>query len=341
MIRFRDVAKEYLEQDAPELAGTTLADRRKHLRPGGMIDQALGDIPISKLRNLDIRKWWGSEIKQKRTHATGRRYLSTIAAVVHRAIEYELISHDPVAEFRASLKQRRTKKLRAETDPGKHIRPIETVEELERILAEARAEGLVHLVHVLLLLDAGLRMGEAIELEWGDVHWGADENDRTRHLDISRSNPRGMHAGDLPKSGRSRRVGMSRRLQSALRELYRERFQPGPEQKIAGCNPDSWRAKHWRRILKRANCKAYRPKDLRDSYASYLLTAGIQIGYIARQIGHSTPLVTAQHYAKWVELDEYRAPELPGPGELPADVLARLGRSDRSGEKAWREINLP
>ena len=116
-----------------------------------------------------------------------------------------------------------TKKSRAETDPSKHIHPVESTEELERILVAAKAEGGVHHVHVLLMLDAGLRMGEAIELQWGDIHW-ADDDDRSRHLEIARSNPRGQMPGDLPKSGRARRVGLSRRLRVALLQLHRERF---------------------------------------------------------------------------------------------------------------------
>ena len=41
-------------------------------------------------------------------------------------------------------------------------------------------------------------------------------------------------------------------------------------------------------------------KDLRDTFASQLLTCGVQLGYVSRQLGHSKPTVTADHYAKWL-----------------------------------------
>ena len=65
-------------------------------------------------------------------------------------------------------------------------------------------------------------------------------------------------------------------------------------------------------------------KDLRDTYASQLLTCGVQLGYVSRQLGHSKPTVTADHYAKWCGGDDYRDPLTPRNGELPADLLARI-----------------
>ena len=66
------------------------------------------------------------------------------------------------------------------------------------------------------------------------------------------------------------------------------------------------------------------PKDLRDTFASQLLTAGVQLGYVSRQLGHADVAVTARHYARWTGGDDYREPVRLLPGELPADLLARL-----------------
>jgi integrase len=40
-----------------------------------------------------------------------------------------------------------------------------------------------------------------------------------------------------------------------------------------------------------------RLKDLRDTYASHLLTRGIPIQFVSRQLGHGGVSVTEQHYA--------------------------------------------
>ena len=63
---------------------------------------------------------------------------------------------------------------------------------------------------------------------------------------------------------------------------------------------------------------------LRDTFASQLITCGVPLGYVSRQLGHADLAVTAQHYAKWAGGDDYRDPLLRRPGEVPADFLARL-----------------
>jgi len=68
------------------------------------------------------------------------------------------------------------------------------------------------------------------------------------------------------------------------------------------------------------------PKDLRDTFASQLLTAGVQLGYVSRQLGHSDVSVTARHYARWAGGDGYRSPLTVGEHEVPADL--RVMRTD-------------
>ena len=73
-----------------------------------------------------------------------------------------------------------------------------------------------------------------------------------------------------------------------------------------------------------------RIKDLRDTFACWLLTAGVQLGYVSQQLGHADVAVTAKHYARWAGGDSYRQPLALEPGEIPADLLARLEDSPQS-----------
>ena len=47
------------------------------------------------------------------------------------------------------------------------------------------------------------------------------------------------------------------------------------------------------------------------------------------QLGHADVGVTTRHYARWCGGDTYRAPLALEPGEVSADLLARLGGEDR------------
>jgi hypothetical protein len=56
----------------------------------------------------------------------------------------------------------------------------------------------------------------------------------------------------------------------------------------------------------------------------------VQLGYVSRQLGHADVTTTARHYAKWIDAEEYRAPMPLEPGEVPADLLARLADCSQS-----------
>jgi len=288
-----------------------------------------------------LRTWWGNEVEAlvekkrrgelvkapKRDPQTGRHYINVLQAIFAYAIELGLVTASPVSAFRTILQRhQRTKRGRAAKDPAQKIRPL-SVEAMDRVVAAARAEGPEDLVVTLLCLDAGLRLGEAIGLTWGGVVPGADEMDATRHLylDEQSNRPRGRQAGP-PKSGRTRTVALSRRLRAALLELERRAFRPSPSRRVLdGVDPSNWRKRQWRRICADAGVGHRAIKDLRDTNASQLLTGGVQLGYVSVQLGHSDVSVTANHYARWAGGDQYRAPVPLLPGEVPADLLARLG----------------
>ena len=77
-------------------------------------------------------------------------------------------------------------------------------------------------------------------------------------------------------------------------------------------------------LKKRAGIRPVHPKDLRDTFASQLLTAGIPLAWISKQLGHGNAAVTSRHYATWIDAQDYRNPLQVREGELPCDLLARV-----------------
>ena len=360
---FADFADRYLREDTANLALSTRAERERELRADGPILGYFGEYSLDQIGESQLREWWtlkveGASRKTKEgerkplSTKTGKNRLDVIAAVLGYALELGLIESSPVDGFRRKVLSRkaRTQKGRAEADPARFKRPIEDPDDLSRILTEAREEGLPAYVFVLLCLDAGLRTSEARALRWGSIRWGESEDDPRRSLDISEAWTR---AGlSLTKSGRIRRVHLSRRLRRALENLNRVSFGPRLEEFVFGLefNMDLFRRYDWRRVLRRAKIDVDL-KDLRDSYASHLLTSGVPIGYVSKQLGHASVGTTLTHYAKWIEDEEYRPPLPLNLGEVPADLLARLPErspirspitSDDERAKSWwsqRESN--
>lgn len=321
--RFEDFAKRYLAEDISGLAHTTQRDREGHLRPDGPVMPLLGALRLDEITPSKLREWWGAAVvERKRSTKTGRNYLDAIAGVMAYAVDLGILAHSPLPRFRESLRRKvRTQRGRAEASVKAD--PIESPEEIDRVVEEARAESRAAHLLVLLCLDGGLRLGETLALRWGHVGWGKNEDDTRRHLRIERSRSRGGPEGP-PKSGRARNVALSRRLRDTLEVEYARRFKPGPEQHILPeVDADQFRRRPWRRICERAKVGHRAIKDLRDTFASHLLMATGQLGYVSRQLGHADVAVTAKHYARWCG-EEYREPMVLESGEVPADLLARL-----------------
>jgi integrase len=120
-------------------------------------------------------------------------------------------------------------------------------------------------------------------------------------------------------------VALSRRLRTKLRDLWIAKGQPSDSERILpNLQPQNYAARHFAKVCEAARLDGRTPKDLRDTFASQLLTAGVQVGYVSKQLGHSDVSVTARHYAKWIDDDADRRPMEVGEGEVPADLIARI-----------------
>ena len=327
---FSTMVTRYLEDDTSHLSASAFRSRRLLLRQGdpsrldAPLIQAFGPLRLSDITPALLTSYWARAIERRSLSIqTGRHHINALAAVLDYAIELGLLERSPVEAFRHSLKRKmRTKRGRAQANSV--IRPIEP-RGLSTLLAAAHAESAQAYVFILSLLDAGLRVGEATALTWGQIEWGAAEGDLSRGLRIDRSKPTRGDGVELPKSGRERHVGLSLRLRFALHEVFKQRYRPSPEAEVfPRLSPDNFRARDWRRICQAAGVGHRALKDLRDSFASHLLTSGVQLAYVSAQLGHADVSTTAHHYARWCGGAEYRPPLTPGAGELPADLLARI-----------------
>ncbi|MEE9607448.1 MAG: site-specific integrase [Myxococcota bacterium] len=315
------------------LAESTMANRRRQLAPDGPLLSAFGDYRLEAVDVPVLLDWWETFVlNADRTEKTGRDYLDCLSGVYRYALHKRIVDRNPVDAVRSALRaSQSTKAARQEKDLEAKPQPIESIVDLQAFVATSenwhriertRHEGerqLLRDTHVmnLLQLDAGLRLGEVLGLRWRHVWWGKDEDDITRHLRIEEAIAKGRWLGP-PKSGRTRKVALSRRLRSTLLARRLELGRPGDDERVLlRKDPDKYRGVSFARICRHAGIGPRRPKDLRDTFASQLLTAGVQLGYISRQLGHSNVAITARHYARYVDEEGYRAPMQVRPGRGP------------------------
>jgi len=64
-------------------------------------------------------------------------------------------------------------------------------------------------------------------------------------------------------------------------------------------------AKRFRALVTRAGLPKFSIYDTRHTYASHALLMGAPVTYVSKQLGHSKPTTTLQHYAHWVPSGEH------------------------------------
>lgn len=145
---------------------------------------------------------------------------------------------------------------------------------------------------LLLGLDAGLRKNEAHALRWCDVDLARGE------LSIRHS----LCGGALlsPKSGRSRRVPVTRRLSAALAGLERESEWVLPRSTHSQANRPLTMDAVLAWAAKRAGVPYLGPHALRHSYACHALAAGGDLQAVSRMLGHANVGITARVYAHFL-----------------------------------------
>jgi integrase len=147
------------------------------------------------------------------------------------------------------------------------------------------------------LLGAGLRIGEAIALEWRDVDWDGSA------LEVSRSAKDSGKVG-TPKGDRSRTMLLAPYLLDVLRDHRRSQASAGGLDKLVFRSPEGFmlnrhnvRRRGHDHALKDAGLPTgVRLHDLRHTAATLWLGAGESIYFVQQQLGHADIQTTIDQY---------------------------------------------
>lgn len=256
------------------------------------ISPLLGGIPIVRLRPADVRRLIRDRLDAGRDPATVARIVTTLGIAMGQAVADRILLDDPTAGVRLP---------KVERDP---VVPM-TTDQADAIIAACRDSSIEHLV--VLLLGSGVRLGEALGLDWRDVDLDHGyvvvrrSKTQVRAVPISDDAVDSLRAqmAATPRYGpaepvfisqkRSRLTGQRERLRgdSAL-TILQNRL---PEMTLHG---------------------------LRHGVATMLVSQGVHMRVVAEQLGHRNPALTARVYAHVVP-------------EAQRDAVKRLGRHRGTG----------
>jgi integrase len=280
---FHEFASEWLEGRRHELRPRTLEDYRwalsYHLLP------AFKDHRLSEIGVAEVDRYKTAKLREGRLGAAQiNKTLKLLAQILDMAIEYELVD-------RANPARGRRRRVKAP-------KPRRTWVEPEQLLALIEAADTYHRPILATLAGAGLRIGEALALDWRDVNLATG----TLIVGTAKTDAGSYREVDLPggliealsewkayrhtrqadpvfvtRTGRRQTVtNVDHRLKGAIKDANVQLTE-------AGIEPISDRVS---------------PHSLRRTYASLRAAVGDHPVYIAEQLGHEDPGFTFRVYQR-------------------------------------------
>ncbi len=172
-----------------------------------------------------------------------------------------------------------------------------------------------HIIRVIVLgAQCGVRVGpsELFRLTWADV-------------DLSRGVLR-VHGAKKNPNIPWREVPIRESLLSLFETWQKDDLEKGIEHLIHhNGQPVSSIKNAWKQTLQRAGItRRIRPYDLRHAFATELIAGGVDVGTVAKLMGHSTPTMLLTHYQHVMDKQKRTAVEaLPDIGHVPKGMCPK------------------
>lgn len=263
-------------------------------------DRELGGKPLPDITPWLVDKWRSKRIKAGRATTTVNRDMGALKAALNRAVDWDIIEANPIAKVRPYKTDKKGRVRYLSSEEEKRLRDALKARE-SRLRDERKSanewrekrgypampdlEGRPFVDHVrplvLLALNTGLRRGELFGLKWNDIDMGSGV------LTVG---------GGGAKSGQTRHVPLNDEARTVLKQ-WRECV--GKSSGLVfpgrgGRRLDNIR-KAFQGIVSAAEIDNFRFHDLRHTFASNLVMAGVSLYVVKELLGHSTIQMTERY----------------------------------------------
>jgi len=278
---------------------TTLDHWKNHI--DSYLTPAFGEYRLDQLTTAAIEKArlsWRDE--NKLSPITVNKLLTTTTAILNEAVRLGKIKHNPAT----NAQRLGVGSVEAETGENAEVGPEEVYspEELNRLIQNTEAGFCKTLIFTIAM--TGIRHGEALALQWGDLDLGAGK------VTIRRTWP-GKWRDDepifyVPKSKHGvREIPIPGELVQALKrwklscpiskwDLVFPKKDGTPQDRKTILRSALYPA------IRRAEVKKLDMHALRHTFASLLLSQGTPITEVSSYLGHADPQITLKVYSHWI-----------------------------------------
>lgn len=267
---------------------------RNMLHYNNHIEPYFGKKEIQKITPLELERWQ-NQLLQKYKHLTVQKYRSILFSIFDKAVQNDIISKNPLEKITAPKNIRGLK--------VDEISPFNE-NEIAKILENADDGYMKNFIT--LMVSTGLRPGEIIALKWSDINF------EKQTINIERTRVRAKKGeaftDGLPKTESSiRTIDM---LSKAL-EALKEQFEITKEKEYIFINSSGYPfyshdiiGVNFNKILKKANIQARPLYNLRHTFASQLISKGVDIVWVSKMLGHKDVSITLKVYTKYIQEDD-------------------------------------
>jgi integrase len=279
---------------------TTLTQSPKTLERYGELAERqviphLGHLPLSKLRPEHVEQWHAALLAGGLAPLTVRHAHSVLKLVLGRAVE-----NGSLARNVATLRK----------PPAMDVKEIEilTPEQITTVLDALLGHSLHPIVS--LALATGMRRGELLALEWGDIDLDRAVLRVERSLEETKA---GLRVKP-PKTKRGRRnIGLAADAVTMLREHRKAQIElrlalgQGGQPVLVfstiegGHLSPNGLSRSWRQTCRVRKLPRVPFHALRHTHASTLIRAGVDVLTISRRLGHSNAAMTLDVYGHLIE----------------------------------------
>jgi len=244
-----------------------------------------GSLKLDRITPATVQRFVAEKITE--LSARGRQFhpkslqncVRVLSKIFNTAVDWQMLVRTPMIRIRLPRVEKR------EMD---FLRPDEV-----RLLLEATEDPTIRCLN-LLAIFSGMRQGELLALQWGDIDWNRST------IKVRRAFSRG-HL-ESPKTSHSiREVRVGRHVLLRLREhqlLCGGRsefiFSARTGKPLDAANVVK---RGFLPALRRAGIRRIRFHDLRHTYASIMINEGANLKFVSKQLGHSSIQITLDRYS--------------------------------------------
>ena len=255
-IKFHQFAKRFLEWTKVNHKPSSRAMELSNMRT---LERGFQNKNIHEITSWEIEKW-----KQRRKGeikpASVNRELGTLKSMLSKAVEWECLKESPA---------RKVKSLKGVTKRLRYLMP----DELQRLISNCSD----HLRPIVIVLaHTGMRKGEALTLTWGRVDF---EKEIITLTDT--------------KNNECRHVPMDETGKATLRNIVRTSDYLFPGLKPG--KPLVWVELSFHNALKESGIEDFKLHHLRQTFASNLVMAGVDLMTVKELLGHKTIGMTLRY----------------------------------------------